>query len=313
MNVLGALPRNTCQAWLFAWVAVLSCATSSPATLLFDRGLPTQNLNNTAPNNLAIDANRSNISWAFADRIGSGYAYTVGDDFMLGTTYQQYIIDNLRVWLVIGVVNTSATIPNSFWQTLTLWGGNVKEGVPGLQNLHTGATDGSDLQIRITEVAYSNGEAYWAEPVSLYRKIWQVEFRSLQWWVQGGDRYQFFVNGTSFTSLGLWNVFPTLHASNASLSGSPQAGADDLYRLLRLRDNQPDHLGTWNSDGSGAPGSYTENGLPGFGGWNKSTDINVQIYGELHAPPRRSIPEPTPALALVLSGLAGLWAYRRRI
>ena len=313
MNVSGALLLNTYKAVLFAWFVILSCATSAHAALLFDRGLPTQNLNNTAPNHPALDANRSNISWAFADRIGSGYAYPVGDDFVLGTSDQQYLVDTLRVWLVIGVVNTNATIPNSFWQTLTLWGGNVQEGVSGLQNLHTGSTNGFNAQISITEVTYNNGDSYWAEPVSLYRKIWQLDFRNLQWRVKGGDRYQFFVNGTGFTSLGIWNVFPTLHASNASLSGSPQAGADNFYRLLRLQNNQPDYLGTWNSSGLGSPGSYTENELPGFGGWDKPTDINLQIFGSLWRPPTQVIPEPASGISLLLLGLGSLWAYRRPI
>ena len=313
MNVSGALLLNTYKAVLFAWLVVLSCATGSHAALLFDRGLPTHNLNNTAPNDPALDANRSNISWAFADRIGSGYAYSVGDDFVLGTSNDHYLIDTLRVWLVVGVVNTNATIPNSFWQTLTLWGGNVKEGISGLHDLHTGSTNGSNGQISITEVAYSNGNSYWAEPVSLYRKIWQLDFRNLQWRIKGGDRYQFFVNGSGFTSLGLWNVFPILHASNASLSGSPQAGADNFYRLLRLHNNQPDYLGTWNSSGVGSPGSYTENELPGFGGWDKPTDINLQIFGSLLQPPTQTIPEPTSGMSLLLIGLGSLWAYQRRI
>lgn len=295
----------------------LSLLTSSggraQAALLFDRGLPTQNINNTAPNHSASDLERSNVSWGFADSLTSGNSYPVGDDFLLGTTGQTYLVDTLRIWSVIGVADTPATISDHFWQSFTLWGGQVEAGAGGLRTLHTGPTNGSDPQIRISQVTYLTGENYWAEPVQLYRKIWQIDFGGLSWVVEGGKRYQFFVDGSGFTSLGLWNVFPTLHASNAGLSGSSQAGADGFYRLLRINQGTPDYVGTWNSHNDGLPGTYRAGGLAGRGGWNKPSDVNVQIYGDLFLNPHpTAISESTSVASLLGFGMVGIGAWLKR-
>ncbi|MBW4487078.1 MAG: PEP-CTERM sorting domain-containing protein [Trichocoleus desertorum ATA4-8-CV12] len=312
---MGISINTAIRSFLIALALSTSSGSGVQAALLFERGLPTENINNTAPNNPATDQDRSNVSWGFADLISSGYSYPIGDDFVLGTTGQTYLVDTLRVWVVIGVVNTTATISDHFWQSFTLWGGQVEAGIAGLSTLHTGPTNGSDLQVNISQVTYSNGENYWAEPVQLYRKIWQIDFSGLNWTVKGGNLYQFFVDGSGFTSAGIWNVFPTLHASNADLSDSSQAGADDFYRLLRIYQGTPDYVGTWNSNNDGLPGTYRASGSPGVGGWNKSSDVNVQIYGNLF--PRSNpatIPEPTSVGGLLGIGVFGIgvWLKRKR-
>jgi hypothetical protein len=313
MNFMGISTVPALQSLLIALALAVSSASGAQATLLFDRGLPLENINNTAPKNPAADLNRSNISWGFADQLSSGYSYPSGDDFALGTTGQTYLVNTLRVWAVIGVADAAATIPDNFWQSFTLWGGKVKAGVAGLSTLHTGPTNGSDPQISISQVTYSNGENYWAEPVQLYRKIWQIDFSGLNWTVEGGQLHQFFVDGSGFSSLGIWNVFPILHASNAALSGSPQAGADDFYRLLRIHQGKPDYVGTWNSDSYGVPGTYRASGSPGIGGWNKPSDINVQIYGHLFSrPDPATIPEPTSIASLLGFGGVGMGVWLRR-
>lgn len=310
---MGISTDTAFRSLLIALTLAAASSTGAQAALLFDRGLPTHNINNPVPNNPAPDLDRSNISWGFADKIGSGYSYPIGDDFSLGTAGQTYLVDTLRVWAVIGVADTAATIPNSFWQSFTLWGGQVEAGASGLSALHAGLTNGSDPQISIAQVTYSNGENYWAEPVQLYRKIWQIDFTGLNWTVEGGKLYQFFVDGSGFTSLETWNVFPILHASNAGLSGSTQIGADGFYRLLRVNQGIPNYVGTWNSNNLGLPGTYQASGSPGRGGWNKSSDINVQIYGSLFpgAEPAR-IPEPTAALSLLGLGAVGVGAWLQR-
>lgn len=308
---MGISTDTALKLLLLALAVATSSDRAAQAAMLFDRGLPTQNINNPAPNNPAPDSDRSNISWGFADKIGSGYSYPVGDDFSLGTSGQTYLVDTLRVWAVIGVADTAATIPNNFWRSFTLWGGQVEAGASGLSVLHSGPTNGSDPRISISQVSYVTDKNYWAEPVRLYRKIWQIDFSGLNWTVEGGKLHQFFVDGSGFTSLGVWNVFPTLHASNAGLSGSSQAGADDFYRLLRVNQGTPNYVGTWNSDNYGLPGTYQASGSPGKGGWNKSSDINVQIYGSLFPDPTR-IPESTSAFSLLGLGVVGIGAWRKR-
>ena len=314
MNFMGISTDTALKSLLIALaLAISSSSSGARAALLFDRGLPTENINNPAPNNPASDQDRSNISWGFADQLSSGYSYPIGDDFALGTTGQTYVVDTLRVWAVIGVANTAATIPDNFWQSFTLWGGQVEAGISGLSKLHTGLTNGSDPLISISQVTYSNGENYWAEPVQLYRKIWQIDFSGLNWTVEGGKLYQFFVDGSGFSSLGIWNVFPTLHASNANLSGSSQTGADDFYRLLRINQGTPDYVGTWNSDNYGLPGTYRASGALGLGGWNKPSDVNVQIYGNLFPSTNpTAIPESNSLGGLLGFGVLGIGAWLKR-
>ncbi len=57
------------------------------AQVIFDRGLPTINLNNAA------GANRSNVSWQSTP--GGSF---VGDDFTIGTIGQTFVINSLTVW-----------------------------------------------------------------------------------------------------------------------------------------------------------------------------------------------------------------------
>ncbi|MEP0869707.1 hypothetical protein NDA01_07830 [Trichocoleus desertorum AS-A10] len=312
MNFMGISTGTALQSLFLALALATGFGSDAQATLLFDRGLPNENINNTAPNHPAFDPDRSNISWGFADRIGSGYSYPLGDDFSFGIAGQKYLVDTLRVWAVIGVANTAATIPNNFWQSFTLWGGQVDSGAAGLSTVHSGPTNGSDPQIKISQVTYVDGGNYWAEPVQLYRKIWQIDFTGLNWAIEGGQLYQFFVDGNGFTSLDTWNVFPVLHASNAALSGSPSAGADDFYRLLRIKQGTPDYVGTWNSNNLGLPGTYGASGLSGRGGWNKSSDINVQIYGNLFPTTNPTvIPESSSVGSLLGLGVLGIGAWLR--
>ena len=73
----------------------LSPAPASP--LLFDRGLPTSNLNDAA------GSSRSNVSWA------DGYYFNAppptsykapGDDFIIGSLGSTYHLDRITLWTV---------------------------------------------------------------------------------------------------------------------------------------------------------------------------------------------------------------------
>jgi hypothetical protein len=80
------------------------------------------------------------------------------------------------------------------------------------------------------------------------------------------------------------------HASNAALSGTPQDGADDQYRWFSGADGASSLSfgGFFDSDGNG---------------WDKSSDINVQVFAS-------QVPEPW-SLALLGAGLLGIAATRR--
>ncbi|MBK6722144.1 MAG: hypothetical protein IPG58_02350 [Acidobacteria bacterium] len=61
-------------------VAMVTAGSLFGQSLVFDRGLPTANLNNAA------GANRSNVAWAFDGD------YITGDDFSFGTVGEKWLI-----------------------------------------------------------------------------------------------------------------------------------------------------------------------------------------------------------------------------
>jgi hypothetical protein len=151
-----------------------------------------------------------------------------------------------------------------------------------------------------TAVTYANGETYQAKSDGSFLPLYQLDFRvSIP--LSGGTKYQFFLDGPP-TAFGSDFLGASLHASTASLSGSPQQGADDTFLFL---DNSGTVL-TWNS-GTGV-GTYCPD-VPCIGTSN-ATDGNVQVFA---LPP--SVPAASRlglgALALLLAG-AGLVAARRR-
>ena len=115
----------------------------------------------------------------------------------------------------------------------------------------------------------------------IFYPIAQTTFSNLNYLVEGGVKYDFGVMGDK--SL-WWN-----HASNAALSGTKQDGADDKY--LEFDRNNLANVTVWDSNGNG---------------WDKSSDINVQITGT-------QVPEPT-SLLLFCTGLTviGMATWRRK-
>lgn len=122
--------------------------------------------------------------------------------------------------------------------------------------------------------------------------MWQVDFTNLNWTVQGGTLYAFFVGATPGAAY--FGDGPFLSASNAALSGSPQQGADNLMWYLGqdASTGAINDIGQWDSNG---------------GGWDKSSDVNVELF---------ATPEPSSILFLgtILSIVAFLARreYRKR-
>lgn len=167
-------------------------ASASP--LLFDRGLPTANLNNDAG---VAGVDRSNVAWAFG--ADTALRYLAGDDFTLGGS-GDYLVDTIRVW---SVANSAG---------LSLW---------------FGAEDGTLSQLSsptITSVTYSDGSAY-QRSSGPFTQIYQLDF-SLNQVLSGATTYQFFLDGPSAANSA---AYAFLHSSNAALSGSTQQGADNQY------------------------------------------------------------------------------------
>jgi hypothetical protein len=252
--------------------------------LVFDRGLPTANLNNAA------GGDRSNVAWAFGNPSGSPPSnYFVGDDFSFGTVGQTYQITDLRVW----IVGTGTTPLSDIFNTLTLMGGLESPATPttgSINDISTVDTSG-DPNVNIQLATYADGETYQGTYGSSI-DMWQVDFTNLNWTVQGGTLYAFFVGATPGTDY--FGDGPFLSASNAALSGSPQQGADNLMWYLGqdASTGAINDIGQWDSNG---------------GGWDKSSDVNVELF---------ATPEPSSILFLgtILSIVAFLARreYRKR-
>ena len=236
-------------------------ASASPV-MLFDRGLPTANLNNAA------GANRSNVEWAFfADPSTPADRYLVGDDFTIGGA-GNYLVSTLRVW------SSSST-------DLSLWFGPEGGSIVHLIGAPT-----------VTAVTYANGSGYQGNSGN-FGQLFQIDF-SLDQVLSGTTTYQFFLDGPMEPAGGappytdINNAF--LHSSNAALSGSTQQLADNLMLYGgSLGTGTPD-IGTWSPLADGA--------------WDKTSDANVQIFGE-------QVPEPA-SLVLLGSGLIGVARTMRK-
>lgn len=251
-------------------------ASAQAAPVVFDRGLPTANLNNVA------GANRSNVSWGYG---ANQPAYYSGDDFTLGAG--QFKIDTLRVWATIGPASsTSSTLIADRYSSITLFGGSGTT----LTNLMSGNTVGNstdNANINITKVQYSNATHYDSFGTDI--NIFEIEFTNLNWLVDGALTQYFSVAGLDNAGEAAFRPF-FMHASNSGLGGAPAAGADDRYAAFFANG-----LGGLEFDSA-----QDSNG----NGWDKSSDINVQIEAI-------EVPEPA-SLALFGAALAGLSAARRK-
>lgn len=233
-------------------------------SLVFDRGLPTHNLNNAA------GSSRSNVAWAFG-ALGTN-DWVSGDDFSIGSPGEKWLITKLRGWSIQGTPGVTAL--GDRFQSVTLYGGemdaahlplignNFTQGMPFEAlisgELELGSNVNSNPDISHTAVQYEGGIDYQGSSTS-FIQLWQHDF-NLSWVVDGGQQYVFAADGILQTGVSyLWFN----HASNASFSGSPQDGSDGLVLVWPHLDL------TWMY-------VFDSNG----NGWDKSSDLNVQIFAK---------------------------------
>lgn len=194
-------------------LALLVGVQTAYADLLFDRGLPTENLNNASNP-------RSNFAfysgWYPVPNPSTYFVF--GDDFMISGP-GPYHIDIGRVWVLYHSNPDALT-------GLKLWGG---EG---------GTMELLSSSFTATRVYYANGKDFESSvSPGVYYKIWQIDF-AVNRDVEGGQKYQFFVDG-SFEPFLDGYASLSLHASIADLSGSTQEGADNYFSRLTMNSGVP--------------------------------------------------------------------------
>lgn len=233
----------------------------TPPSLVFDRGLPTANLNLNADSDPSNNVNRSN------DVVFSGSQVVIGDDFTIGASGEIWIIDKLRVW----TDNPEGVSFSEAFTDLNLYGSKVPDTLIQLMkgNFTTGNTsDNPDIQI--SRVKYNNGQDFFFGGSGEWTSLYQVDFNNLNWTVDGGGKYQFGIHASGKpvgeNMIWVWDS----HISNKDLSGSRQDGADDLIRLWP-NPTAPALLINLKTEGAG----------------DKPSDVNVQIWAHKFQNPNK--------------------------
>jgi PEP-CTERM motif len=259
--------------------------TASADALIFDRGLPdSTNVNNAA------GANRSNVSWG--NQISNGNYFMVGDNIDLSLTPNTtggWVINDIRVWEVANTEIGSPTStsppagsdPHSEFSTLTLFLGAAYTTLTPVSSTYTS-----------TFVQYLPGGLNYQGTRGGYFPLYQIDFSGLNILVPATENLGFAIDAVPNNG-NAWFI----HASNAALSGTDQEGFDNFYEL---------YCGNSATPGASTSASYCDLIDSNGNGFDKSSDINVEVFGSASA-----TPEPA-TFGLFGAGLLGLIRCRRR-
>jgi hypothetical protein len=252
MNAFSQFKTSVCFV-----LGLAPCLFAAEPALVVDRGLPQANLNSAA------GEYRSNIRWSSYE---SGF---LGDDFTVGATGERWVIDTVRVWTVPGFRDVDPEHLGDFYQDVRLYVGGPNESLSPLVTglLKPGSNEASNRNILISD-ATAAGVARYAD-IATDVRVWQIDFTQLNLSVEGGVKYRF----------GAWGLGrPMLNkagqpdkdgktyawfnaASNAELAGAKQDGADGEMLLFT------------------SGGKFKEAFTGKSAGWDKASDLNVQVFG----------------------------------
>jgi hypothetical protein len=231
----------------FWFLLVLPAFAAEPA-LVVDRGLPQVNLNNSS------GAARSNVRWS-----GNKKGF-IGDTFVIGAPGERWVIDGIRTWTVPGGKGIAGGAHlGDLYQDVRLYFGAPSGLTPIASGLlAAGGDQTSNPRVRLSPAT----QAIPYDDFGTSVQVWQIDFDHLNLPVEGGAKYAFGVWGMGRPVPGhegkTYQWFN--HASNAELSGARQDGADGM--MLQF----------------GAGGKFKGAVDSKGNGWDKSSDINVQIF-----------------------------------
>ncbi|NET37680.1 MAG: hypothetical protein F6K19_37625 [Cyanothece sp. SIO1E1] len=249
---------------------ILAMACNQPIQakeLLFDRGLPSQNLN--AYEGRFPATRRSNLRWGG----GSDDGHFSGDNFIIGNPGERYFINHIRTWVALGYREDGPQEPadvGDWFSQLRLLGGaasDEKLSVLASGNLELNNSRTDNVDVFLSRVTYPNERGDIYENFGPRISLWQIDFYNLNWVVDGGKRYDFSVQGVGrqYLDTDYAHVWYN-HASNAEFSGTPQEAADGLILIF----TQDGEFLDWQDTSKET--------------WDKSADLNIQIFGEALKP-----------------------------
>jgi hypothetical protein len=230
------------------WISVAIPAFAADPSLVVDRGLPQTNLNN------ASGPVRSNVRWGWHNH---GF---LGDDFTIGAPGERWVIDSIRTWAVPGTAQFNLSHLGDYYMDVRLHFGTGDLTPVSTAQLTEGSDETSNPDVRLSDAGTSGALPY--DDFGTPLRIWQIDFNNLNLRVEGGTTYRFGVwgNGRAVPGMEGKQFMWFNHASNAPLSGGKQDAADG--NMLKF-DAAGRYEGTFTSQGNG---------------WDKTADINVQVF-----------------------------------
>ena len=253
-----AVMKNPCaSAAILLGLALPAVAANSE--MVVNRGLPQVNLNNVS------GESRANV------RLSNDQDGFVGDDFTIGAPGETWVIDSIRTWAVPSISVTSSKRLGDLFQDVRLYLGPAANTLTPVTSaaLNTGSDESENPDIAISEVTQGGVVPY--DDFGTNLRIWQIDFNNLHKLVKGGTKYGFGVLGMGRAVPGNESkIQPWFnHGSNAALSAVQQDGADGKLLIY---------------DGAGKLDESVD--LKGSG-WDKSSDVNVQVFAHrLNTPAR---------------------------
>lgn len=267
-----------------SFTVLFCCTIASASPIIFTRALPSStNTNNAA------GSNRSNVSWG--NQVFNGTYFMVGDDIQLAfspiTGTGGFNIDSISVFEIGNTASACSTCPAPAgsaptleFSSLTLFLGTAYTTLVPLTSTYTSQF-----------VQYQPAGTNYQGSSGTFFPIYKITF-PVNLTVGPTDNLGFAVNAVPNGG----NQF-FLHASNAALSGTEQDGADNFYEL---------YCGNTASPSTTTSASYCELVDSNGNGFDKSSDINVEVTGIALA-----IPEPA-TFGLLGIGLVALAVVRRK-